>query len=170
MTANGILQIIVFTLVLTLLAKPMGVYLTKVYAGERTFLSFLFKPIEQLFYAVTRVDATREMNWKQYGVAMLIFSLVSSVALFAIQRLQFYLPFNPQEFAGPSSDSSFNTAVSFVTNTNWQGYVPLCSAERYHASYFWPVGTLALADIAEGVGNKPFSKRGQRRGCSRDTA
>ncbi|MBK7394610.1 MAG: potassium-transporting ATPase subunit KdpA [Chloracidobacterium sp.] len=123
MTYNGLLQILFFLVVLTLLAKPMGVFLLRVYNGESTFLDFLFKPIERLIYKVTRVDATREMNWKQYGIAMLIFSLVSSLALYAMQRFQFYLPLNPQSFSGPSEHSSFNTAVSFVTNTNWQGYV-----------------------------------------------
>lgn len=123
MTYNGLLQILFFLVVLTLLAKPMGVFLLRVYTGEKTFLDFLFKPIERLIYKVARVDATQEMNWKQYGIAMLIFSLVSSLALYAMQRFQFYLPLNPQSFSGPSEHSSFNTAVSFVTNTNWQGYV-----------------------------------------------
>jgi K+-transporting ATPase ATPase A chain len=100
----------------------MGVFLLRVYNGEKTFLDFLFKPIERLIYKVTRVDATREMNWKQYGVAMLVFSLISSIALYAMQRFQYYLPLNPQSLSGPSEHSSFNTAVSFVTNTNWQGY------------------------------------------------
>ncbi len=122
MTYNGLLQILFFLVVFTLLAKPMGVFLLKVYNGEKTFLDFLFKPIERLIYNVTRVDATREMDWKQYGVAMLIFSIVSSLALYAMQRFQFYLPLNPQSFSGPSEHSSFNTAASFVTNTNWQGY------------------------------------------------
>ena len=122
MTTNGILQILLFFFVLTLLAKPVGIYLLKVYNGERTILSTIFGPVERLFYAITRVDPAREMNWKQYGIAMLLFSLVSSIALYAVQRLQFYLPLNTQEFAGPTADSSFNTAVSFVTNTNWQGY------------------------------------------------
>ena len=89
-----------FFFVLTVLAKPVGIYLLKVYYGERTILSIIFGRIESLFYAVTRVDPAREMNWKQYGIAMLLFSLVSSLALFAVQRLQFYLPLNPQEFAG----------------------------------------------------------------------
>ena len=122
MTTNGILQILLFFFVLTVLAKPAGIYLLKVYNGERTILSTIFGPVERLFYAITRVDPAREMNWKQYGIAMLLFSLVSSIALYAVQRLQFYLPLNTQEFAGPTADSSFNTAVSFVTNTNWQGY------------------------------------------------
>ena len=122
MTTNGILQILLYLVVLTLLAKPAGIYLTKVYNGERTFLDFILKPVERLTYALCRVDAAEEMNWKQYGAAMLIFSLVSTLAVYALQRLQFFLPLNPQEFAGTSPELSFNTAVSFVTNTNWQAY------------------------------------------------
>lgn len=123
MTANGIFQILLFFGVVLLLTKPMGIYLAKVYNGEKTLLDLIFKPVERLFYAVTRVDPMREMNWKQYGVAMLIFSLASSLFLFLVQRLQGVLPLNPQGLPGVSPDSSFNTAVSFVTNTNWQGYV-----------------------------------------------
>ena len=107
---------------MTLLVKPMGIYLLKVYNGERTFLSFIFGPIERFFYRITGVDPEQEMNWKRYGAAMIIFSLVSSLALYAIQRLQFFLPLNPQDLAGLSEHLSFNTAVSFVTNTNWQSY------------------------------------------------
>ena len=122
MTFNGIVQILLFLVVLTLLAKPMGVYMWKVYEGEKTSLSFLLTRFEWFIYKTARVDAQNEMNWKQYGIAMLLFSLVSSIVLYAIQRLQFYLPLNPQGLPGPSESSSFNTAVSFVTNTNWQGY------------------------------------------------
>ena len=122
MTFNGILQILLFFAVILALTKPTGVYLTRVYSGEKTFLDFIMRPFERLIYAVVRVDAEKEMNWKQYGAAMLIFSFVSVLAVYAIQRLQFYLPLNPQNFAAPSEHSSFNTAVSFVTNTNWQGY------------------------------------------------
>ena len=122
MTFNGIFQILLYLVILTLLAKPMGIYMTKVYSGEKTFLSFIFKPLERFLYAICRVDAIREMNWKQYGAAMLIFSLVSTLALYAIARLQGGLPLNPQDFAGTSPELSFNTAVSFATNTNWQAY------------------------------------------------
>ena len=122
MTFNGILQILLFLVVLTLLAKPMGIYLTRIYSGEKTFLDFIGKTLERFIYAICRVDATREMNWKQYGAAMLIFSLVSTLALYFLQRWQFFLPLNPQSFAGTSPELSFNTAVSFVTNTNWQAY------------------------------------------------
>lgn len=122
MTLEGITQILLYLVVLTLLAKPMGVYLTRVYGGEKTFLDFILKPVERLIYTVCRVDAAREMNWKQYGAAMLVFSLVSSLALYFMLRWQYYLPLNPQGFAGTSPDLSFNTAISFVTNTNWQSY------------------------------------------------
>ncbi len=122
MTLNGILQILAFIAVVALLTKPMGLFLVRVYDGGKTFLDLFMKPVERVIYRIARVDASSEMNWKQYGVAMLVFSLVSSLGLYAIQRLQFYLPLNPQSFAGPSEHSSFNTAVSFVTNTNWQGY------------------------------------------------
>ncbi len=143
MSANGILQIFAYLTLLTLLAKPMGLYLRKVYAGERTFVSFLLRPLERLCYAITRVDPDCEMNWKQYGIAMLIFSMMSSLAVFAIQRLQFYLPLNTQQMPGPSADSSFNTAVSFVTNTNWQGYVGEATM-----SYFTQMTALAVQKFA----------------------
>ena len=142
MTFEGIFQILLFLVVITLLTKPMGIYLTKVYAGEKTFLSFIFKPIERIIYAVARVDAENEMNWKQYGAAMLIFSLLSSLALYAVQRLQFFLPLNPQGFASPSEHLSFNTAVSFVTNTNWQSY-----AGETTMSYFTQMTGLALQNF-----------------------
>lgn len=142
MTFNGIFQILLFFGVLLLLTKPMGIYLTKVYSGEKTFLDFIFKPLERLFYAVTRVDAEKEMNWKQYGIAMVMFSLLSSLAVYAIQRLQFFLPLNPQEFASPSEHSAFNTAVSFVTNTNWQSY-----AGEMTMSYFTQMTALAVQNF-----------------------
>src|ERR1041384_184017 len=122
MTTNGILQILLYLVVLSLSAKPMGFFLFRVYNGEKTFLDLIFKPIERLFYRIAQVDRAQEMNWKQYGVAMLIFSLVSSLVLYTVQRLQGLLPLNPQGFAAPSEHLSFNTAVSFVTNTNWQSY------------------------------------------------
>ncbi len=122
MTFNGVLQIFVFLGVIGLLTKPMGLFLVRVYDGGTTFLDRVFRPIERLVYRAARVDPAQEMNWKQYVVAMLVFSLVSTIGLYAIQRFQFYMPFNPQEFSGLSEHLSFNTAVSFVTNTNWQSY------------------------------------------------
>ncbi|MCD9187940.1 MAG: potassium-transporting ATPase subunit KdpA [Pyrinomonadaceae bacterium] len=122
MNTFGWLQIVIYLVVLGLLTKPVGIYLTKVYGGEKTFLDFIMRPVENLIYKLTGVDAKAEMNWKTYGIAMLFFSLVSSLAVYAIQRLQGFLPLNPQDFSAPSEHLSFNTAVSFVTNTNWQSY------------------------------------------------
>jgi potassium-transporting ATPase potassium-binding subunit len=142
MTLNGILQIVFYLAVITLLAKPVGIYLTKVYSGEKTMLDFIFRSIERVIYSIVRVDAEKEMNWKQYGIAMLIFSLVSTLVLYAIQRLQFFLPTNPQGFAGLSEHLSFNTAVSFVTNTNWQSY-----AGETTMSYFTQMAGLTVQNF-----------------------
>lgn len=142
MTFSGVSQILLFLAVLTLLAKPVGLYLLKVYNGEKTFLDFLFKPLERLIYSITRVDSGREMHWKQYGVAMLLFSLVSSLALYGLQRMQGVLPLNPQRFAGLSEHLSFNTAVSFVANTNWQSY-----GGETTMSYFTQMTGLALQNF-----------------------
>lgn len=122
MTFNGWLQILVYFGLLLLVTKPIGVFMTCVYNGERTFLHPLLRPVERLIYRLTRVDEQREMRWTEYAVAMLLYSVVSMVVLYALQRLQYYLPFNPQKLAGISAHSSFNTAASFMTNTNWQGY------------------------------------------------
>lgn len=122
MTLNGWLQILIYFGLLLLVTKPIGVFMTHVYNGERTFLHPLLRPVERLIYRLSRIDEQREMRWTEYAVAMLLYSVVSMVVLYALQRLQYYLPFNPQKLAGVSSDSSFNTAASFTTNTNWQGY------------------------------------------------
>lgn len=138
MTFNGISQILFFIIVIGLLVKPMGIYLLKVYNGEYTFLG----PFERLIYKIGHVKPDEEMNWKQYGMAMILFSLVSSLALYGLQRFQYFLPLNPQEFAGPTEHSSFNTAVSFVTNTNWQGY-----GGEATMSYFTQMTGLALQNF-----------------------
>jgi K+-transporting ATPase ATPase A chain len=142
MTFNGIVQILLFFAVIVAVTKPMGIYLTRVYSGERTFLDPVLGPIERLLYRLTRLKATDEMNWKQYAVAMILFSLVSSLAVYALQRLQFFLPLNPQELAAPSEHSSFNTAVSFVTNTNWQGY-----GGEVTMSYFTQMSALTVQNF-----------------------
>ncbi|HEX8249819.1 MAG TPA: potassium-transporting ATPase subunit KdpA [Pyrinomonadaceae bacterium] len=143
MTSSGIFQLALYLVVLTLLAKPTGIYLLRVYNGEKTFLDFVLKPIERSVCAVTRVDAAREMNWKQYGAATLIFSFFSTLALYAVQRFQGFLPFNPQNFTGASPELSFNTAVSFVSNTNWQSY-----AGETTLSYFTQMAGLAVQNFA----------------------
>lgn len=142
MTFNGVFQILIFIIVVGLLAKPMGMYLYQVYNGEYTLMSRIVGPLERLIYKIGGVKAEVEMNWKQYGIAMILFSLVSSLALYGLQRLQYFLPLNPQEFAGPSEHSSFNTAVSFVTNTNWQGY-----GGETTMSYFTQMTGLALQNF-----------------------
>ena len=122
MTANGFLQIAVFFILILALTKPLGAYMTRVFAGERTWLSPLFSPIEKLFYRLAGVDEKHEQDWKTYGIAMLMFSLAGFASLYALQRLQSLLPFNPQGMSDVAPDLAFNTSVSFVTNTNWQAY------------------------------------------------
>src|SRR5712692_2276714 len=122
MTLNGVLQLAVYFLVLLAVTKPLGVYMTKVFSGEKTFGSRVLGPLERLIYRICRVDAASEHHWTTYTAAMLMFSLVSLLLLYLLQRLQYYLPLNPQQFAGVKPDLAFNTAVSFTTNTNWQAY------------------------------------------------
>jgi K+-transporting ATPase ATPase A chain len=128
MTFNGWLQILFFLALIFAVTKPLGVFMMHVFNRERTFLDPVLGPIERVIYKLTRVNAEREMRWTEYAVAMLLFSLVSMLALYLIQRLQGVLPLNPQRFPGVDSvaftGSSFNTAGSFTSNTNWQSYVP----------------------------------------------
>jgi len=122
MTINGILQIAIYLIVLILLAKPLGTYMARVYQEQHTFMDRIFKPVERFIYRLAGVDPSKEMDWKVYAIAMLIFNLFGLLAVYALQRLQHILPLNPQGMAAVTSDSSFNTAVSFASNTNWQGY------------------------------------------------
>jgi K+-transporting ATPase ATPase A chain len=122
MTINGWLQI-AFVLALVLAAAiPLGAYLAKIYSGERTFLHPVLRPVENAIYRMAGISAEKETGWFGYARAMLAFSLVGWIVLYAILRLQGWLPLNPQGFAGLAPDLAFNTAVSFVTNTNWQAY------------------------------------------------
>jgi len=123
MTLNGWLQIALFLLVIFLVTKPLGVYMARVFNRERTFLDPVLRPIERLLYRLTFVDETHEMRWTEYAVAMLLFSGVSMLLLYLIQRGQGFLPFNPQKLAAVPPDVALNTAASFTTNTNWQNYV-----------------------------------------------
>src|SRR4030081_3534887 len=124
MTVNGFVQIALFCAVVVLLVKPFGYYMTRVFKGERTFLSLPLRPLERAIYALSGVKEDEEQDWKSYGLAVLTFSLAGFLALYALQRLQAVLPFNPQHLDAVSPDLAFNTSVSFVTNTNWQSYVP----------------------------------------------
>ena len=122
MTINGWLQILLFFAVVLLVTKPMGVFMTRVFNKERTFLDPVLRPVERLLYRITGVDETREMRWTEYSIAMLLFSFVSMLVLYLLERAQQWLPFNPQKFAAVPQDIAFNTAASFTTNTNWQFY------------------------------------------------
>ena len=124
MTINGWMQIAIFALIVVALTKPLGGYMTRVFNGERTMLSPVLRPIELGLYRLCGVDERAEQSWVTYAVAMLLFSLAGFATLYALQRLQALLPFNPQHLDAVAPDSAFNTAISFVTNTNWQSYVP----------------------------------------------
>jgi len=123
MNVNGWVQLILFSLLLLALTKPVGLFLVRVLDAEgRTFLDPLLKPVERLIYRVAGVDPLKEQDWKGYAVSVLIFSLVTMLLTYLILRLQGWLPLNPQGFGGVSGGLSFNTAASFTTNTNWQNY------------------------------------------------
>jgi len=124
MTSNGWLQIALFGVIVIAITRPFGGYMYRVFAGERTFLSPLLRPIERLIYWCCGVDETEEQPWHTYAVSMVLFGVAGFVTLYALERLQWYLPFNPQGQAGVEQVLAFNTSVSFVTNTNWQSYVP----------------------------------------------
>ncbi len=122
MTLDGILQILVYLAVLVLLVRPLGAFMAKVYTRERTFLDPVLGPLERLIYRAARINPDEEMDWKQNAVAMLMFNFAGLVVVYALQRIQQILPLNPEGMGAVTPDSSFNTAVSFATNTNWQGY------------------------------------------------
>src|SRR6201997_1201666 len=122
MTANGWLQICLYLILLLAITKPLGVYMARVFSGEKTFMDPMLRPIERLLYRMTGVDETHEMRWTEYAVAMLLLSVVSMILLYMIMRLQQWLPWNPRHFGAVAPDSAFNTAASFTTNTNWQAY------------------------------------------------
>jgi potassium-transporting ATPase potassium-binding subunit len=124
MTANGWFQIGLYVLVLFLITKPMGIFLARVFERQKTFLDPLLRPVERLIYRLCGVDENKEMRWTEYGTTMLFFSAVSLILLYLFERLQQWLPWNPQRFANVSPDLAWNTAVSFTTNTNWQAYTP----------------------------------------------
>ena len=162
MTANGWLQIGLFFAAVLLVAKPMGTYLYRVYERKSTWLDRVFRPIEKLIYRVCGVDETKEMRWTEYGVAMLLFSGVSLLLLYLIQRVQLWLPWNPQKLANVAPDLAWNTAVSFTTNTNWQAYTPETTMSyltqmaglAYHNFVSAAVGIAVAVAVVRGVARK----------------
>jgi K+-transporting ATPase ATPase A chain len=124
MTANGWFQISLYLLVLFLITKPIGIFLARVFERQKTFLDPILRPVERLIYRLCGVDESKEMRWTEYGTTMLVFSAASLILLYLFERLQHWLPWNPQRLANVSPDLAWNTAVSFTTNTNWQAYTP----------------------------------------------
>ena len=122
MNMYSLIQIVLFMVVLLALAKPLGSFMAKVYQGESTFLDRVLGPIERFIYRVSGIDPKEEMDWKVYAIAMLAFNVLGLLFVYVLQRLQGVLPLNPQGLGAVSADSSWNTAVSFTSNTNWQGY------------------------------------------------
>src|SRR5208337_2255994 len=121
---NGWLQFAIFSAILLASVRPVGIYLARVLEGERTWLDPVLRPVERLIYRLCSVHADQEMNWREYAFAMLGFSAVSLLLTYGIERLQAFLPWNPQNLAAVSPDLAWNTAASFTTNTNWQFYTP----------------------------------------------
>jgi potassium-transporting ATPase potassium-binding subunit len=121
MTSNAYLQLALYLAVLVALVKPLGAYMARVYEGK-VALERVLGPVERLVYRACGTAREAEMNWKAYALSMILFNLTGLLFVYALERLQFFLPLNPQGFVGPSPDSAFNTAVSFATNTDWQGY------------------------------------------------
>ncbi len=122
MNTIDLLQLLLYVVALILLAIPMGRYMTKVYQGERTFLDKLLRPVERLIYRLAGIDAGKEMDWKEFTLALLAFNFLGMILLFLLQLIQGYLSLNPQGFGAVKPDLAFNTAASFMTNTNWQAY------------------------------------------------
>ncbi len=168
MTANGWFQILFFLLMIFLITKPVGVFLTRVFNGETTFLDLVLRPIEKLVYRLTGVDEQREMRWTEYTVAMLLFSGVSMTLLYLIERTQKWLPFNPQTLPNVEPGLAFGTAASFTTNTNWQAYVPETTMSyltqmaglAYHNFVSAAVGIVLAIVVIRGIARRDTDKLG----------
>jgi potassium-transporting ATPase potassium-binding subunit len=124
MSVNGWLQFAIYSVILLATVRPVGIYLARVLEGKRTWFDPVLRPLERLIYKLCGVKADKEMNWREYAIALLGFSAVTMVLTYAIERLQAFLPFNPQHLAAVEQDLALNTAASFTTNTNWQFYTP----------------------------------------------
>ena len=135
-------QVAVFAVILLCLVKPLGVYMARVFSGQKTFFDYVAGPVERGFYRLAGIDAQREQNWQQYTLSLVLFNVVGVVIVMACLMLQHYLPFNPQHMKGVSSDLAFNTASSFASNTNWQAY-----AGESTLSYFSQMTALAVQNF-----------------------
>jgi K+-transporting ATPase ATPase A chain len=168
MTANGWFQIALYLFVIFLVTKPLGVFMTRVFGREKTFLDPVLGPIEKLVYRLTGVDEKREMRWTEYAVAMLLFSGVSMTLLYLIERTQKWLPFNPQKFPNVEPGLAFGTAASFTTNTNWQvysgestmSYLTQMAGLAYHNFASAAVGIVLAIVVIRGIARKETDKLG----------
>jgi K+-transporting ATPase ATPase A chain len=164
MTVQGWLQILVYFGAILLLTRPVGLYMARVYQGERTWLDGVMRPVERLLYKLSAVDAAHEMDWREYTVAMLLFSGVSMLLLYVIERTQALVPhlLNPQKLPGVEQALAFNTAASFTTNTNWQSYVPETTMNyltqmaglAYHNFASAAVGMAVAVALIRGIARK----------------
>ena len=168
MTANGWFQIGLYLSVIFLVTKPMGVFMTRVFNRENTFLDPMLRPVEKLVYRLTGVDEQREMRWTEYTISMLLFSGVSMVLLYLIERTQRWLPFNPQKLANVDPTLAFGTAASFTTNTNWQvyagestmSYLTQMVGLAYHNFVSAAVGIVLAIVVIRGIARKETDKLG----------
>jgi K+-transporting ATPase ATPase A chain len=162
MTANGWLQSLIFFALLLALMRPLGIYIARVLEGERTFLSPILRPIEKLIYRLSGIRPEEEMTWREYSVALLLFSFVSMLLTYVIERAQHFLPWNPQHLAGVAPDLAWNTAASFTTNTNWQAYTPETTMSyftqmaglAYHNFLSAAVGIAVAIALVRGIARK----------------
>lgn len=168
MTANGWFQISFYLLVIFLITKPVGVFMTRVFNREKTFLDPLLRPIEKIIYRLSGIDESREMRWTEYTIAMLLFSGVSMAVLYLIERTQKWLPFNPQKLSNIEPGLAWGTAASFTTNTNWQSYVPESTMSyftqmaglAYHNFVSAAVGIVLAIVVIRGITRRETEKLG----------
>jgi potassium-transporting ATPase potassium-binding subunit len=162
MTLNGWLQILFYFVVVLLVTKPLGVFMARVFSRERTFMDPVLRPVERLIYRLTGVDEDREMRWTEHSIAMLLFSGVSMLVLYLLERTQHWLPFNPQKIAAVPQDLAFNTAASFTTNTNWQfytgeqvmSYLTQMAGLAYHNFFSAAVGIALAVAFIRGISRR----------------
>ncbi|MBZ5527655.1 MAG: potassium-transporting ATPase subunit KdpA [Acidobacteriia bacterium] len=168
MTANGWFQIAFYLLVIVLLTKPLGIFMTRVFNREKTFLDPILRPVERIVYRLTGVDEKHEMRWTEYAMAMLLFSGVSMALLYLIERTQKWLPLNPQNFPNVEPGLAFGTAASFTTNTNWQAYsgestmsyLTQMAGLAYHNFASAAVGIVLAIVVIRGIARKETDKLG----------
>jgi K+-transporting ATPase ATPase A chain len=142
MSASGYLQLLAYGVILLALVKPLGAYMARIFDGQPTFLNRIAAPLEGFLYRLCGVDPAREMRWTQYAIALLVFNLLGAITLYALQRLQSFLPFNPQGFAEVPQDLAFNTAAGFITTADWQSY-----AGEATLSYFVQMAGLSVQNF-----------------------